>query len=92
MTIFQDFLEANHAISFFIRLDMPYPRFSQRALSLNNDKNEKLVVKEEVSKQCLLISRRSSKAAKRKIEEDDKEILEWVQNRGPKHICLTMDE
>jgi hypothetical protein len=92
MTIFQDFVEANHAVSFFIRVNVPV-NFQQQ-ISLNNDKtNEKLVVKAEVYEKGsdgnkLLISRHSSKAAKHKLEEDEKEVLEWEDYRGYKRICL----
>jgi hypothetical protein len=68
------------------------PKNFQREISLENNKtNEKLVVKaggmyEEEER--LLISRRPLKAAKRKIEEDEKEIFEWNEYIGPKRICL----
>jgi hypothetical protein len=63
-------------------------------ISWNNEKtNEKLVVKtggiSDKGKERLLISRHPSKAAKRKVEEDEKEILEWNEDSGPKRICLT---
>jgi hypothetical protein len=60
---------------------------------LNNNKtNEKLVGKAGVSdghgRETLLITRHSSKAAKHKIEEEEKEISKWNKDRGPKRIKL----
>jgi hypothetical protein len=76
------------------------PKNYQQAISLKNDKtNEKLVIKSEAGlrqyEQSLLISRHSSKAAKRKLEEDEKEIFEWksyrgYRERGDKRICFSM--
>jgi hypothetical protein len=55
----------------------------------NNKTNEKLVVKAEVScKRRVLISRHSSKAAKRKVEEDEKEIFQWQRYSRRKQIHL----
>jgi hypothetical protein len=56
----------------------------------NNKTSEKLVVKVKanLSEERLLISRHPSKAAKRKIEEDEKEILKWDHYGGAKRICL----
>jgi hypothetical protein len=95
MNIFQDFLEANNAVSFFIRLDVP--KHFKPEISLENNKtNERLVFKavsegkETViyGEQRLLISRHSSKDAKHKIEEEEKEISEWNKYRGPRRIYL----
>jgi hypothetical protein len=96
MTIFQDFLDSNKSISFFIRLTVP-KNLQQPEISLDNKKtNEKLVIKAGAGKsedqdKLLMISRYSSKTAKHKIEEDEKEILEWHNYRGPKRICLTQE-
>jgi hypothetical protein len=60
---------------------------------LNNNKtNEKLVFKAGVSegKETLLITRHSSKAAKHKIEEDEK-ISEWDFYKGDKRIYLALE-
>jgi hypothetical protein len=90
MTIFQDFLEANHPVSFYIRLILP-ENFQQQISLENNKTNEKLVVKVKAGR--LLISRHSSKAAKHKIEEEEKEISEWKSygDNGPRRICLTRE-
>jgi hypothetical protein len=85
--IFQDFLEANHAVSFFIHLILP-ENFHPEIFLENNKTNEKLVVKAE-SDGSLLISRHSSKVAKNKIEEEEKEISEWRNYNGSRRICLT---
>jgi hypothetical protein len=63
------------------------PENFQLKISLNNDKtNEKLVIKAGAGfhdEQRLLLSRHSSKAAKQKIEEHEKKILQWNQYIGP---------
>jgi hypothetical protein len=76
------------------------PRNHQQEISLNNNKtNETLVVKEgaerllilhgqRIYEKILLISRHSSKVAKHKIEEDEKEIFEWAHNKRTKRIKL----
>jgi hypothetical protein len=89
MTFSQDFVEADHAVSFSIRLAVP--ENFQQEFSLNNKKtNEKLVIKLKVKpyEKILLITRHALNAAKHKIEKDEREILEWNQYRGPKRICL----
>jgi hypothetical protein len=93
MRIFQDFLEADHAASFYIRLILP-ENFKPEITLENNKTNEKLVVKvkapaRKYDAHRLLISRRSSKVAKNKIEEEEKEITEWSYYGGPRRICLT---
>jgi hypothetical protein len=93
LSTFQDFLEASNAVSFFISLEVP--KNFQLEISLENNKtNEKLLVKTQAGKydsQRLLISRHSSKAAKNKIEEEEKEITEWECYDGPRRIHLTQE-
>jgi hypothetical protein len=92
----QDFLEADHAVSFFIRIAVP--KSFQLKISLNNNKtNEKLVVKAEAElaglrryEQRLLISRHPSTAAKHKLEEDEKQIFEWDHYAEAKRISFRM--
>jgi hypothetical protein len=89
--IFQDFENADHPISFFIRAIIRRNN-NIEDISYEND-NEKLVIKKAnhgVGEQWekLLISRYPRKAEKNWIEANEKEITEWGWGKLNRRIRL----
>jgi hypothetical protein len=89
--IFQDFNEANHAVSFFIYSSIY--RYNNLDISIDNVKtNEKLVIKitnRGDVEGMLMIWRYPVKATKKWIEAYEKEIDEWDGEKLDRKMILT---
>jgi hypothetical protein len=87
--IFQDFENADHPVSFFIRAIIRRNN-NIEDISYEND-NEKLVIKKanhDENWEKLLISRYPRKAAKKWIDGNEKEITEWKRKKLNRKISL----
>jgi hypothetical protein len=87
--IFQDFKDAVHPVSFFIYAIIRRNNHIED-ISSEND-NEKLVIKKanhDENWEKLLISRYPLKAAKKWIDANEKEIIEWDRKKLNRKINL----
>jgi hypothetical protein len=92
--IYQDFNEANHAISFFIHAII-FQNNNIEDNSFENVKtNEKLVIKianHGDEERMLMIWRYPLKATKNWIEANEKEITEWDSQKLDRKIIMEND-
>jgi predicted methyltransferase len=92
--IFQDFQEANHAVSFFIyAIIRRNNNIEDISFEKNVKTNEKLVVKKanhDAEWEKLLIARYPLEAAKNRIRANVKEITEWDRETLDRTISLDL--